>query len=223
MRPEANGFTELSRNRHSFLKKLVQILPCELQNPGCRSHAFCLQFGAGDFRRRPPIGRHCAAVIFEHPVMSPNLTDHQEQLILQLEKLSEIAQVPRWIEALVLRFAIPENVQFAIQLCLEEVLSNIVLHGSCGRPDHRVVVHFSASAAGEFLVSVDDEAPRFNPLEQQELPALNPNEEMRIGGQGLRLLRQFAHTLAYEPTPVGNRMKMGFSTLSLPDPGETSR
>jgi hypothetical protein len=41
-------------------------------------------------------------------------------------------------------------------------------------------MHFSAGGAGKFLVTVDDDAARFNLLEHQELPPLNPTEEMRI-------------------------------------------
>jgi len=40
------------------------------------------------------------------------------------DKLSEIARVPPWPESLAARHAIPSRVQFAMDLCLEEVLSN---------------------------------------------------------------------------------------------------
>jgi len=149
--------------------------------------------------------------------MSRNLTHQGEEKLVLPVRLSEIGQVPVWIEHLASRYAIPDNIQFAINLCLEEVLSNIILHGSGEQPDRTIAIHFSASGEGKFLVVVDDEAPQFNPLEQQELPALNPNEEMRVGGQGLRLLREFADALEYEPTPAGNRLKMGFSAPVLND------
>src|SRR5262245_33122395 len=149
--------------------------------------------------------------------MSRNLTHQGEEKLVLPVRLSEIAQLPGWIERLASRYAIPDNVQFAINLCLEEVLSNIILHGSGEQPDRTIDVHFSANGDGKFRVLVDDEAPHFNPLVQQQLPALNPNEEMRVGGQGLRLLRQLADELEYEPTPAGNRLKMGFSAPELND------
>jgi hypothetical protein len=34
---------------------------------------------------------------------------------------------------------------------------------------------------------------------------------MRVGGQGIRLLRQFADKLDYEQLPTGNPFKIGFS------------
>jgi len=149
--------------------------------------------------------------------MSRNLADDGEEWLVLPVLLSEVAQVPHWIERLASRYAIPEKVQFAINLCLEEVLSNIILHGYSGQRDDTIAVNFSVIGDGKFLVVVDDEAPHFNPLEQEELPALNPNEEMRVGGQGLRLLREFADTIEYEPIPSGNRLKMSFSAF-----GDTS-
>jgi anti-sigma regulatory factor (Ser/Thr protein kinase) len=64
---------------------------------------------------------------------------------------------------------------------------------------------------GHFEFVVEDEAPLFNPLDVPEPPPLQPQEKIRIGGQGIRLLRRLAGTLAYEPTPAGNRLKMTFS------------
>lgn len=139
----------------------------------------------------------------------------EERLTLQ-GRLSEIAQVPIWLERLAARYAIPDNVQFASNLCLEEVLSNIILHSYNAEKDGTIVVRFAARD-GNFVFVIDDEGPRFNPLDQPELPALNPNEEMRIGGQGLRLLREFSDTLEYEQIPTGNRLKIGFSAAGSHD------
>lgn len=123
---------------------------------------------------------------------------------------AEISRIHRWIERLCVQYAIPENVQFAADLCLEEVLSNIFLHGY-KQAGGVALVRFATSRDGRFVFIVEDKAPHFNPLDQQELPALNPNHEMRVGGQGLRLLRKFTDELAYERLPAGNRVRMVFA------------
>jgi hypothetical protein len=74
-----------------------------------------------------------------------------------------------------------------------------------------VIVRFTRPREGHFVFVVEDEAPLFNPLDKPELPALNPREEIRIGGQGIRLLRRFADALEYEPMPAGNRLRISFS------------
>jgi serine/threonine-protein kinase RsbW len=140
-----------------------------------------------------------------------NVTGYAEEKLMLGLRLSEIARVRPWIESLASRCAIPDSVQFAIHLCLEEVLSNIVLHGYDGETEGAIVVAFTAAGDGQFVLVVDDETRHFNPLEQAELPALNPNEEIWIGGQGLRILRRFADELEYEQLPAGNRLKIYFN------------
>ncbi len=128
--------------------------------------------------------------------------------------LSEIARIPIWIENLATRFSIPADLQNSINLCLEEVVSNVIRHGYCGEADRSVLVRFSNPRKNYFVFTVEDEAPHFNPLIAPELSELNPREDIRIGGQGIRLLRRFTDALEYEQMPSGNRLSMGFSAGS---------
>ena len=138
----------------------------------------------------------------------------QDRLVLR-SRLSDMAQLPGWIEGLGARHAIPANVQFAIDLCLEEALSNVIRHGYAGADDRPVLVRFTMPGEGYFSFVIDDEAPHFNPLDVPELPALSPDGDYRVGGQGIRFLRQFADTIEYEPTPTGNRLSLGFLANKL--------
>jgi serine/threonine-protein kinase RsbW len=126
-------------------------------------------------------------------------------------RISELAQLPPWIERLGSRHGIPASTRFAMNLCLEEVLSNIIRHGYSGEPDHSIVLHFASPREDYFVIVVEDEAPPFNPMESPELPALNSLEDIQVGGQGIRLLRRFATTLEYQAMPFGNRLSIGFT------------
>src|SRR5579863_7885717 len=79
-------------------------------------------------------------------------------------KLSEITRVPPWLESLAALHAIPSRIQFAMDLCLEEVLSNIIRHGYGGESGHEIVIRHQTHRNGLFTFVVDDEAPLFNPL-----------------------------------------------------------
>lgn len=138
-------------------------------------------------------------------------TDQPRDCLDLQGQLSEIALFPAWIEYLASQHSIPSEVQFAINLCLEEAVSNIIRHGYGLAIRRPVSVHFTIPRAGYYVFVVEDEAPHFNPLDAPELPALNPSDEIRIGGQGIRLLRRFADTLEYERAPAGNRLRIGFS------------
>jgi anti-sigma regulatory factor (Ser/Thr protein kinase) len=139
-----------------------------------------------------------------------------ENLTLR-SRLSDLAPIAPWIERLGLQHAIPHNVRFAMNLCLEEALSNIIRHGYNNAPDRFITVRFSAPRENSFAFVIDDDAPHFNPLELPDAPPVAPSDSLThdapIGGQGLRLLRHFADTLQYEPKPVGNRLTIGFSLV----------
>ena len=141
--------------------------------------------------------------------------EHTTGEILNLKsRVSELAQIPPWIERLASRFSIPESTQFAMNLCLEEVLSNIIRHGYCGNPDHSIAVHFTSPRDDYFVFVIDDDAPPFNPVDAPEPPAMSSLDEIQIGGQGVRLLRRFADSLEYQATPTGNRLSIGFTSAS---------
>ena len=142
--------------------------------------------------------------------MTGHLPKSTEEELTLCSRFSDIARVSGWIEQLALRYAIPTNVQFAMNLCLEEALSNSVRHGYSGESGHPMTVRFTMPSHGQLDLTVEDEAPQFNPLTVPDLPPLGPHADIRTGGQGLRLLRQFADQLEYEPTPAGNRLKIIF-------------
>ena len=144
--------------------------------------------------------------------MTGNVKDTTGERLTLRSRMSELTQLPAWIELLATQHMIPADAQFAMNLCLEEVLANVIQHGYSGNPDHSIVIHFTNPRENYFVFVVEDEAPLFNPLGVPELPPLTSLDETRIGGQGIRLLRRFAGELDYEATPTGNRLSIGFST-----------
>ena|SRR5271166_3578465 len=138
----------------------------------------------------------------------------EERLDLQ-SQLSDLARVPDWIERLASQYSIPSSLQFSVNLCLEEVLANIILHGHSSEADQGICIKFVNPRENYFLFIVEDHAPAFDPVNAPELPPLCPPDLGRVGGQGIRLLRRFADALKYEPLPNGNRLSMGFSTAHV--------
>jgi len=88
-----------------------------------------------------------------------------------------------------------------MELCLEEVLSNIIRHGCSNQPDQSIAIQFCSPRENYFVLVVEDEGPPFNPVDAPELPAFNPHADPQIAGQGIHLLRQLADALEYQPTP----------------------
>jgi len=141
---------------------------------------------------------------------------HAPRLTLQ-SRLDDLALVRPWVAALAAEHAIPEDTQFAIHLCLEEALSNVIRHGYRGEPNHAVTVDCTVSGAPdqahELAFVVEDQAPPFDPttspLEEPAVPA--SIDDLRPGGRGIRLLRGFAGSLAYQRLEGSNRLTIGFA------------
>jgi anti-sigma regulatory factor (Ser/Thr protein kinase) len=134
-------------------------------------------------------------------------------------KLSEMARVPAWVEGVADRHAVDDATRFAINLCLEEAVSNVIRHGYSGMAEPAdVVVELTELRKGALVFTVADSAPRFNPLDAPERALLDEQGQMVIGGRGIGLMRGFADSLEYEPTATGNRLRIGFSNASNTKP-----
>ena len=75
-------------------------------------------------------------------------------------RMSELTRVSPWIERLAKKYAIPQKTEFAMNLCLEEVLSNIIRHGYSGDSDHFISVHFDTHKDEYLVLVVDDMSTR---------------------------------------------------------------
>jgi serine/threonine-protein kinase RsbW len=128
-------------------------------------------------------------------------------------QLEDMAALWPWVEAIVAEYAISPDTAFAIHLCLEEAISNVIRHGYNGQPGHTLTVEYASPTAHELVFTVEDQAPPFDPLEPshiEELPAPMPEDLLRPGGRGILLMRKFSSSVGYERLENGNRLTIGF-------------
>ncbi|MGB8260462.1 MAG: ATP-binding protein, partial [Terracidiphilus sp.] len=103
-------------------------------------------------------------------------------------RLEELARVFPWVEALACAHALPPETCFAINLCLEEALSNAIRHGYAGDAGQTLTVEFALNS-GQVVFVVEDAAPPFDPLTRAEPAAAPTLDELIPGGQGIHLIR----------------------------------
>jgi len=147
-------------------------------------------------------------MVDEHPARTI-----PKQLILR-SRLEDLAAVFPWVESLGEAYSIPPRTLFAINLCLEEALSNVVRHGYRGDPDQTMTVKFERNGEHEAAFAIEDSAPHFRPFDPAvplEEPAPVALEEIVPGGHGIRLMRKFASSVEWEPLQRGNRLRLGFA------------
>jgi serine/threonine-protein kinase RsbW len=124
-------------------------------------------------------------------------------------RLSDLAQVSPWVAELAAEHAIPPETRFAIELCLEEALSNSIRHGYRNEPGHRLAVEFSSSE-DDLIFMVEDSAPPFEPKRPAAAAPADLNA-VEPGGQGIRLMYQFARSVEYERSAGANRLRLRFA------------
>jgi serine/threonine-protein kinase RsbW len=133
--------------------------------------------------------------------------------LLELDsQLTELSRAQTWIEELSNFYGLVDETRFAVQLCVEEALANVVQHGYRSEPGHPIVIRYRASD-NVLYFAIEDKAPPFAPSEP--VPSngdVSANlESISPGGNGIRLLRRFAGSLAYERLSGGNRLTLGFA------------
>jgi serine/threonine-protein kinase RsbW len=90
-------------------------------------------------------------------------------------------------------------------VALDEILSNVARHG---RPtDGLVQVDFKL-AGDRLTVTVEENAPPFNPLDAPLADTLSPLDQRKAGGVGIELVRKLLESVRYEHTGGRNRLTM---------------
>jgi anti-sigma regulatory factor (Ser/Thr protein kinase) len=128
------------------------------------------------------------------------------------------------VDDLAIEYSLSDETVFAINLCLEEALSNIIRHGHNEEPGHPLTVDACTDGRSMLLFTIEDQAPHFLPPEPMAPEGASRPvtiDELQPGGQGLPLLRRFANLLTWQQIPDGNRLTIGFD-LALPTRGESS-
>ena len=84
---------------------------------------------------------------------------HVSRLTLK-SQLDDMARLWPWVEALIAQFDLPSDTAFAIHLCLEEAISNVIRHGYDGQPGKTLTVDCASPNAHEVVFTIEDQASR---------------------------------------------------------------
>ena len=121
--------------------------------------------------------------------------------------LDELARLTAEIGQFCQSNQLSNEVEFDLNLALEELFVNTVKHGGCaGVPAAaRIVLQF---AGPDVIVVFSDRGVAFNPLDLPQLDLLSTLEQRGRGGLGVHLVRQIMVDLAYQRVEGWNRMRM---------------
>lgn len=118
-------------------------------------------------------------------------------------RLEEIACLAEAVDSFL---ADAPRLAFEVNLCLDELLTNTIVHGLGGAPDHRIHIRLDRSD-GLLEVTLEDDAPPFDPFAEAPPPDLDADLDARpIGGLGVHLVRTLMDETEASHDAGGNRV-----------------
>jgi serine/threonine-protein kinase RsbW len=120
----------------------------------------------------------------------------------QLPVLVEFVQ-QWWREA-----ALPAAMAFPFEVALDEVVMNVIMHGTGGDGVPRDVTVSLRQEGGEVTMVIEDNGVPFDPLSLGTPDVDAPLEEREIGGLGVFLVRELMDHVSYAYTGSHNQLTM---------------
>ena len=135
------------------------------------------------------------------------LTDAETSLSLDiLPELAELIRLSAWVDDAGAKLGLSVSRLYAVQLCLEELVANIVLHARAAEPAKlAIAVTLSPSSSG-LEIKVDDNGMMFDPTVAAESSPAHSLADAPLGGLGLVLVRRFTSSFQYRRDNGWNRV-----------------
>jgi serine/threonine-protein kinase RsbW len=117
-----------------------------------------------------------------------------------------VARVTGWIERFCDQNRLSRAVTNTISLSLEEIVSNIVVHGYERQPGKlSIELHYDRRA---FSVIIEDRGKPFDPTQAAAPPTGGTLASRREGGLGLLLVKNLMNDITYQRAGAINRLKL---------------
>ena len=120
-------------------------------------------------------------------------------------RVSELQGLASRVEEFGDAHGLPDPKVFGINLALDELITNVVMHGFGGVKDPEIRVRLRIEAGKLVLIMEDDGRP-FDPTQDSKPDLTSTVAERPIGGLGLHLVKNFADRLSYEFVDGRNRV-----------------
>jgi serine/threonine-protein kinase RsbW len=123
--------------------------------------------------------------------------------------LSELRRLAEWIKARAPQVLSADGL-FAVQLCLEEAVANIIMHGG-GKGDRLEIAIELERNGGTLVARIEDTGCEFDPTQFPSRSVTQSLEKAKVGDCGIHLMRCFARGMHYERQQGRNRLTLRFA------------
>jgi anti-sigma regulatory factor (Ser/Thr protein kinase) len=126
----------------------------------------------------------------------------------------ELGKLTQWIVAACAAAQIPEKTSFAVQLCLDEAVTNILQHGLPNAEGGARATAIAASlerGACDVVLAIEDDGEAFDPTGVAAPPPASTLELLPVGGRGIHFMRRYSSRMEYSRSGGRNRLRLTFS------------
>lgn len=137
--------------------------------------------------------------------MTAGVNDQDDARLVLRRELGELDRLGAWVHAVEKEIGLVPDVAFALELCLEEAVVNIIMYGDAESGDIRITVKRSRSG---LEVRIEDDGCSFDPTTVPAPSHPRSLEDASAGNLGIHLIRSFSTEMRYE-------RNSGLNTLTL--------
>ena len=124
-----------------------------------------------------------------------------------INELSELKTLNRYLNNWGGDIGLPVDSISRINICLDELFTNIVSYGFEDNLEH--IVKFTLNGDNHFvIINIEDDGLPFNPLETIDPDFPENVESARIGGLGILIIRKLMDNVSYERRQGKNMLTM---------------
>jgi anti-sigma regulatory factor (Ser/Thr protein kinase) len=124
-------------------------------------------------------------------------------------ELAEIVRMTSWVAEQTAAFGLSSQTGYALQLCMEEAVTNVISHAFDPGSVHEIQLRLWREGKALFAEISDDGKP-FDPLAYEGAATAKDLDSVAIGGLGIKLLRSLAASIAYQRSGQINCLLMSF-------------
>jgi anti-sigma regulatory factor (Ser/Thr protein kinase) len=111
-------------------------------------------------------------------------------------RLSELERLAQEVEEFAKAHRLSAAALHAVNLALDEIVTNIISYGFDDTAEHAIVLRFSLEG-DDWVAEVEDDGKPFNPLDVPEPNIAAPLEQQENHGRGIFLVRKVMDRVEY--------------------------
>jgi len=110
---------------------------------------------------------------------------------------AELAKIEGFTADFAAKAGLSDKDLFALQIVVEELVTNVIDYGGVPAGEHAVRVDLSAGD-GELVIAIIDRGREYNPLLREDPDVTLPAEQRPIGGLGVHFCKKLTDAQEYE-------------------------